>query len=193
MYRGVTDARCGTAQAAMGPFYCPNDQKVYLDTSFFNEIESRFRGCSGNSCRFAQAYVIAHEVGHHVQNQLGVLPRAETRSSSAGNRAAANHIQVQVELQADCFAGVWAKRENDLLTGARQTVLHRSRRRRGRVAHGVRDRRRYVAATGAGPGGARQLYPRHVRAAPALVQQRLQVGRGRKLQYLRLDAALGLA
>jgi predicted metalloprotease len=116
MYRGVTEARCGTAQAAMGPFYCPNDQKVYLDTSFFNEIESRFRGCSGNSCRFAQAYVIAHEVGHHVQNLLGVLPRAETAQRSAGSKAASNHIQVQVELQADCFAGVWAKHENDLLT-----------------------------------------------------------------------------
>jgi predicted metalloprotease len=116
MYRGVTQARCGTAQAAMGPFYCPNDQKVYLDTSFFNEIESRFRGCSGNSCRFAQAYVIAHEVGHHVQNLLGVLPRAENAQRSAGSKAASNRLQVQVELQADCFAGVWAKHENDLLT-----------------------------------------------------------------------------
>jgi predicted metalloprotease len=118
MYRGVTEARCGgTAQAAMGPFYCPNDQKVYLDTSFFSQIETRFHGCSGKACEFAQAYVIAHEVGHHVQNLLGVLPRAQNAQRAAGDRAAANHIQVQVELQADCFAGVWAKRENDLLTG----------------------------------------------------------------------------
>jgi predicted metalloprotease len=117
MYRGVTEARCGgTAQAAMGPFYCPNDQKVYLDTSFFSQIETRFHGCSGKACEFAQAYVIAHEVGHHVQNLLGVLPRAQNAQRAAGDRAAANHIQVQVELQADCFAGVWAKRENDLLT-----------------------------------------------------------------------------
>jgi predicted metalloprotease len=116
MYREVTEARCGgAAQAAMGPFYCPNDQKVYLDTSFFGQIERRFRGCSGKACEFAQAYVIAHEVGHHVQNQLGVLSRANNAQRAAGDRAGANHIQVQIELQADCFAGVWAKHENDLL------------------------------------------------------------------------------
>jgi uncharacterized protein len=124
MYREATNARCGRAQAAMGPFYCPNDQKVYLDTSFFDEIESRFRGCSGRSCRFAQAYVIAHEVGHHVQDELGVLPRAQSAQQAAGSRAAANHIQVQVELQADCFAGVWAKRENDSrLAQGREALL----------------------------------------------------------------------
>jgi predicted metalloprotease len=99
----------------MGPFYCPTDQKIYLDTAFFNEIETRFHGCSGKACEFSQAYVIAHEVGHHVQNLLGVLPRAQNAQRAAGDRAAANHIQVQVELQADCFAGVWAKHENDLL------------------------------------------------------------------------------
>jgi len=114
MYRGVTEARCGgVAQAAMGPFYCPNDQKVYLDTSFFGQIESRFRGCSGKACEFAQAYVIAHEVGHHVQNLLGVLPRAQNAQRAAGDRAAANHIQVQVELQADCFAGIWANKSEE--------------------------------------------------------------------------------
>jgi predicted metalloprotease len=114
MYRGVTEARCGgAAQAAMGPFYCPNDQKIYLDTSFFSEIETRFRGCSGKACEFAQAYVIAHEVGHHVQNLLGVLPRAQNAQRAAGDRAAANHIQVQVELQADCFAGIWANKSEE--------------------------------------------------------------------------------
>jgi predicted metalloprotease len=114
MYRGVTEARCGgAAQAAMGPFYCPNDQKIYLDTSFFSEIETRFRGCSGKACEFAQAYVIAHEVGHHVQNLLGVLPRAQSAQQAAGSRAAANHIQVQVELQADCFAGIWANKSEE--------------------------------------------------------------------------------
>jgi predicted metalloprotease len=114
MYRGVTEARCGgAAQAAMGPFYCPNDQKIYLDTSFFNEIETRFRGCSGKACEFSQAYVIAHEVGHHVQNQLGVLPKAQSAQRAAGDRAAANRIQVQVELQADCFAGVWANKSEE--------------------------------------------------------------------------------
>jgi predicted metalloprotease len=98
----------------MGPFYCPSDQKIYLDVSFFDQIESRFRGCSGKACEFAQAYVIAHEVGHHVQNLLGVLARAQTAQRSTSDRAAANRVQVQVELQADCFAGVWAKHENDL-------------------------------------------------------------------------------
>jgi uncharacterized protein len=114
MYRGVTEARCGgVAQAAMGPFYCPNDQRIYLDTSFFSQIETRFRGCSGKACEFAQAYVIAHEVGHHVQNLLGVLPRAQSAQRAAGDRGGANRIQVQVELQADCFAGIWANKSEE--------------------------------------------------------------------------------
>jgi predicted metalloprotease len=117
LFRGQTDAACGgVAQSAMGPFYCPTDQKIYLDTSFFQQIESRFRGCEGSACRFSQAYVIAHEVGHHVQNQLGILRQATAAQQQAGGRTPeANRIQVRVELQADCLAGVWAKRENDLL------------------------------------------------------------------------------
>jgi predicted metalloprotease len=116
LYRDQTDASCGgPAQKSMGPFYCPVDQKVYLDTSFFRELETRFGGCSGKACQFSQAYVIAHEVGHHVQNLLGVLPRAQQAQQSARSKADANAIQVRVELQADCLAGVWAKRENDLL------------------------------------------------------------------------------
>jgi len=115
MYRGMTDARCGgAAQSAMGPFYCPVDQKIYLDTSFFDQIATRFGGCDvgSKSCLFSQAYVIAHEVGHHVQNLLGILPQAQQAQQRAGSRADANQIQVQVELQADCLAGVWANREN---------------------------------------------------------------------------------
>jgi uncharacterized protein len=118
LYRGATQASCGgVAQAAMGPFYCPSDQRVYLDTSFFDQIATRFRGCDvgSKSCQFSQAYVIAHEVGHHVQNLLGILPKAQQAQHSAGSKAAANHIQVQVELQADCLAGVWANRENESL------------------------------------------------------------------------------
>jgi predicted metalloprotease len=118
LYRGRTHARCGgDAVAAMGPFYCPADQKIYLDTSFFQDIATRFRGCDvgSRSCQFAQAYVIAHEVGHHVQNLLNILPKAQQAQRAAANRAAANHIQVQVELQADCFAGLWAKLENENL------------------------------------------------------------------------------
>jgi predicted metalloprotease len=96
------------AQSAMGPFYCPADQKIYLDTSFFRDIQVRFRGCTGKACEFAEAYVIAHEVGHHVQDLLGILPKAQNAQQAAGSKAAANRIQVRVELQADCLAGVWA-------------------------------------------------------------------------------------
>jgi hypothetical protein len=112
MYSGATGARCGAAQSAMGPFYCPLDEKVYLDTSFFRELQTRFRGCDAGSrsCLFAQGYVIAHEVGHHVQKLLGVLPRVEQQQQAAQSKAQANHLQVEVELQADCFAGVWANR-----------------------------------------------------------------------------------
>ena len=108
MFSGQTRSACGRAQSAMGPFYCPNDREVYLDTSFFNELERRFRGCSGKACQFSQAYVIAHEVGHHVQNLLGILPKVQEEQQRAANRADANRLQVRTELQADCFAGVWA-------------------------------------------------------------------------------------
>jgi uncharacterized protein len=112
LYRGGEQGGCGFAQAAMGPFYCPRDQRIYLDTSFFREIEQRFHGCSGKACEFAEAYVIAHEVGHHVQDLLGVLPKAQRAQQAAGSKAAANRIQVRVELQADCLAGVWANHSN---------------------------------------------------------------------------------
>ncbi|KFG91896.1 Zinc metalloprotease [Sphingobium herbicidovorans NBRC 16415] len=96
---------CGAAQSAMGPFYCPNDQKVYLDTDFFTELRQRF-GAPGD---FAQAYVIAHEVGHHVQDLEGTLGKVQQRQRSVGQEEG-NALQVKVELQADCYAGVWAKR-----------------------------------------------------------------------------------
>ncbi len=109
MFSGVTNSACGTAQSAMGPFYCPPDQRIYIDTSFFQDIERRFRGCDVGSraCQFAQAYVIAHEVGHHVQNLLGILPKVQQMQRGMNQREA-NALQVRVELQADCFAGVWA-------------------------------------------------------------------------------------
>lgn len=119
LYRERTQASCGSeAVSAMGPFYCPVDQKIYLDTSFFDEIATRFGGCDrgSKSCQFAQAYVIAHEVGHHVQKLLGILDRATRQQQNSQSKAAANHIQVQIELQADCLAGMWAKRENDTLS-----------------------------------------------------------------------------
>jgi predicted metalloprotease len=109
MYSGATVSACGYAQSAMGPFYCPNDQKVYLDTSFFQDLERRFGGCTvgSKSCQFSQAYVIAHEVGHHVQNLLGLLPQVQ-QAQSGLDQVASNQLQVRVELQADCLAGVWA-------------------------------------------------------------------------------------
>ena len=102
LFSGLVESGCGVAQSASGPFYCPRDRKLYLDTSFFDEMSRRF-GAPGD---FAQAYVIAHEVGHHVQNQLGILPRVEAMQQQV-DRTDANRLQVMVELQADCFAGIW--------------------------------------------------------------------------------------
>jgi len=109
MFSGATQSGCGFAQAAMGPFYCPIDQKVYLDTSFFQDLQQRFGACNGSkSCQFSEAYVIAHEIGHHVQNLLGVLPKVQEAQKAAADKTEANSLQVRVELQADCLAGVWA-------------------------------------------------------------------------------------
>jgi hypothetical protein len=110
LFTGQVQSACGTAGSSTGPFYCPPDQRIYLDTSFFRDLEQRFRGCPAGSktCEFAQAYVIAHEVGHHVQNMLGILPKVQQAQKAAGNKVEANRLQVRVELQADCFAGVWA-------------------------------------------------------------------------------------
>src|SRR4029077_9779350 len=104
--------RCGMAQSGVGPFYCPPDRTIFLDTAFFREIETRFRGCSGKSaCNFTTAYIIAHEAGHNIQNLLGILPRATRMHQQAGSKAEANALQVKVELQADCLSGVWVNRE----------------------------------------------------------------------------------
>ena len=108
MFSGATRSACGFAQSAMGPFYCPNDQKIYLDTTFFDDLERRFRGCDvgSKSCQFAQAYVITHEIGHHVQNLLGILPQVQ-QTQLGMDKSESNQLQVRVELQADCLAGVW--------------------------------------------------------------------------------------
>jgi predicted metalloprotease len=109
MFAGRTRSGCGAAQSEMGPFYCPNDSKVYLDTAFFQELATKFRGCSGGdtACRFAYAYVVAHEVGHHVQNLMGISARMEQMRAKV-SPAQYNALSVRLELQADCFAGVWA-------------------------------------------------------------------------------------
>lgn len=102
-YTSGTQTRCGMGQAAMGPFYCPNDQTIYLDPDFFSELARRF-GAPGD---FPQGYVIAHEVGHHIQNLEGTLDQAQAAQARLGE-AQGNQVQVGVELQADCYAGVWA-------------------------------------------------------------------------------------
>jgi len=123
LFRNATNGgRCGMAQSAMGPFYCPPEQRIFLDIGFFREVETRFRGCSGNACKFTAAYIIAHEAGHHIQNLLGILPRVTRLQQQAGSKAEANALQVKVELQADCLSGVWvnheaAKRPNFLESG----------------------------------------------------------------------------
>jgi predicted metalloprotease len=108
LFSGATRSECGPAQSAMGPFYCPIDQKVYLDTSFFQEMQRRF----GGGGEFAYGYVIAHEVGHHVENLLGILPKVQQAQRRA-DRAEANALSVRVELMADCLAGIWAKKMNE--------------------------------------------------------------------------------
>jgi uncharacterized protein len=109
-YSGRGQSGCGAAQSAMGPFYCPTDKSVYLDTDFYRELSQRF-GAAGD---FAQAYVIAHEVGHHIQGLQGTLD--QTRNSQArASEAEGNALQVRVELQADCYAGVWAAQNKDRL------------------------------------------------------------------------------
>jgi uncharacterized protein len=107
LFDGAVQSACGFASAAVGPFYCPGDQKVYLDVSFFRDLDRRF-GAPGD---FAQAYVIAHEVGHHVQNLMGIADRVH-RARSRGSEDSSNALSVRMELQADCLAGVWGHHAN---------------------------------------------------------------------------------
>ncbi len=112
LFSGVTVSGCGSAESAMGPFYCPLDRKLYLDTSFFQDMQRRM----GGGGDFAYAYVIAHEVGHHVQNLLGLLPKvqaAERQAKQGADLATANDLSVRTELMADCLAGVWANHMNE--------------------------------------------------------------------------------
>lgn len=103
LFRGATQSGCGYASKQTGPFYCPSDQKVYLDLSFFDELKNRHNSPGD----FAQAYVVAHEIGHHVQNLVGTLDKVHKKQNAVG-KTRANALQVAVELQADCYAGVWA-------------------------------------------------------------------------------------
>jgi len=107
LFSGAVQSACGYAQAAVGPFYCPGDHKVYIDLSFYRELKERFQAPG----EFAQAYVIAHEVGHHVQNLLGISDKVHA-AQARGSQENANALSVRMELQADCLAGVWAANAN---------------------------------------------------------------------------------
>jgi predicted metalloprotease len=122
LFSGQTSSGCGTASAAVGPFYCPNDHKLYIDLAFYDELSRRF-GAPGD---FAEAYVIAHEVGHHVQNLLGILPQVDAKRRQV-SEAESNELSVRLELQADCFAGVWgnaAQKEGILEQGDFEEALN---------------------------------------------------------------------
>jgi predicted metalloprotease len=113
LYDQATGTQCGTGESAMGPFYCPRDSRVYIDLQFFDELSARF-GAPGD---FAQAYVLAHEIGHHVQNLLGTSDKVQQAEARAGNRTDANRYSIALELQADCYAGVWAAHASEASGG----------------------------------------------------------------------------
>lgn len=161
LYKGVTQSPCGGASGATGPFYCPADRKIYLDTAFFTTLEQRM-GAGGD---FAAAYVVAHEVAHHVQNELGILGQAN-RIRAQVSQAEANAISVRTELQADCFSGIWARaaeaRFGSLEPGDLDEALHAAKsigddtlqRNAGRVpqphtfTHGTSEQRQRWFASG---------------------------------------------
>ena len=163
LYTGGTRSGCGSAQAAMGPFYCPLDKKVYLDTGFFKEMASKF-GVKGD---FAYAYVIAHEVGHHVQDVLGILGKVQARQQQASSKTEANALSVRIELMADCLAGVWAKNSNDKYAELDQGDIDEALNAAAQIGDDALQQR---------PGlrGAGFLHPRLLGPAPALVHRRLQ-------------------
>jgi uncharacterized protein len=139
LYSGSTQSGCGGAQAAMGPFYCPQDQKVYLDLSFFRDMQTKY----GGGGDFAYAYVIAHEVGHHVQDLLGILDKTDAAKQRA-SRTQANAISVRVELMADCLAGVWAAHANKKWNNINQDDIQRALA----TAQAIGDDRLQTAARG---------------------------------------------
>ena len=161
LYKGVTQSPCGGASGATGPFYCPGDRKIYLDTSFFTTLEQRM-GAGGD---FAAAYVVAHEVAHHVQNELGILGQAN-RIRAQASQAESNAISVRIELQADCLSGVWAQAADarfdslergdvaEAMNAAKQIGDDTLQRNAGRVpqphtfTHGTSEQRQRWFATG---------------------------------------------
>lgn len=161
LFKGVTRSPCGNASGATGPFYCPGDRKVYLDTGFFTTMQDRL-GAGGD---FAAAYVVAHEVAHHVQNELGILGQANRRRRQV-SQAEANSISVRIELQADCYSGIWARLADqrfgslergdiaEAMNAAKQIGDDTLQRNAGRVpqphtfTHGTSEQRQRWFATG---------------------------------------------
>ena len=169
LFAGSEPTPCAFARSAMGPFYCPRDQRIYLDTAFFDDLQSKFGGCAtSNACKFSEAYVITHEVGHHVQDELGILPRVMQAQQASTSKVESNALQVRVELQADCLAGIWANRsqqKNNFLDPgdvdqALQTASAIGDDRLQRETQGVR--------------GARRVHPRDFSTTQAMVHERFQ-------------------
>ena len=167
LYRDRIQSGCGNAQASTGPFYCPEDQKVYLDLGFFDELKRRF-GAPGE---FAQAYVIAHELGHHVQNLVGTERKVEGALQS-GDKATRNATSVKLELQADCYAGVWGH------TTEQRNIVHEQRRATSPCRRCL-GRRRPPGETGWPSGQPRIVHPRLVGRPPEVVQPGPQHRRSR--------------
>ena len=164
LFAAAYQSGCGAAQSAMGPFYCPTDKKIYLDTEFFNELSQRFQAPGD----FAKAYVIAHEVGHHVQDLMGTLDQAEKLQARA-SETEGNAIQVKIELQADCYAGVWAANAK---TPEGQPVMEQGDFEEGmRAAEAIGDDT--LQRQTPGHGRPRQLHPRHLGAAHGSAPARL--------------------
>ena len=173
LFTDAVESACGTNSAAVGPFYCPLDRKVYIDLSFYRELDQQF-GAPGD---FAQAYVLAHEVGHHVQTLLGVSERVNQVRQRSGE-VESNQLSVLQELQADCFAGVWGHH------AGRRNLLDPGDVEEGH-AGGRLDRRRHHPASRPRPGVARVVDPRLVRAARRMAAARADAGHDGRLRHLR--------
>ncbi len=173
IYDGATRSGCGGAQSAMGPFYCPIDKKVYLDTSFFRDMKTKY----GGGGDFAYSYVVAHEIGHHVQDLLGILDKVDNIKQRV-SQTQANALSVRVELQADCLAGVWANHANDEMEDPPT-----GRRRKG-AGDGAGDRRRPAADRRPRLRRARQLHPRLLGAAPEMADRGLEERRHQQLRHV---------
>jgi len=173
LFTDAVRSACGHAQAAMGPFYCPGDNKIYIDLGFYQQLKNR-HNAPGD---FAQAYVIAHEVGHHVQNLLGTSGQVHKAQRSM-SKEKGNQLSVMLELQADCFSGVWAHHTQR----AKQVLEQGDIEEALTAASAIGDDRLQKQAKGL--CFTRIIHPRHITATSSLVQNRFQPRNRRKLQYL---------